>query len=370
MSYDWLSKKMADADVKDADVHIPTGGDFVRGYAGEWTQRAMWKLYTTSDIDMKELGIPYDAKIPTRSGGGFFWYWRQAGGGYDNAIAACKAVDWRSPNNVWRWEMPSSTMLNWSGSEDIADTFGDNISVDVSIVGLMSTKRAEFHLLFLPSLVQSLALVSGILDEQIYNYDNLIFDAESVTTEYCRRMVGEAEGKDTKYEDGELWDIRTQIWLAMGEENPKTYTVGKDPKTDTASDKLAMPLSLLKTPGIGFWARMSRVAALSMPSDRDKENDRYPFGMNVMSQVWMTKEDAMKDLDVDSEVGGHPDLPEEWLGTPIGDFRAWVVKYIADNYDGDSKEAVVKAVKKNKALESSLSIKPEELVPWIEYVWK
>ena len=258
----------------------------------------------------------------------------------------------------------------YGGDEDVVEKFGAQISFDVDITGLLSTRRTEFHLLFLPSLVQSLAVLGGFIEEPVYNYDNLIFDAESVTPEYCVRMVGEIEGKDTKYEDGELWQARTEIWAALGEENPKAWTADKDPKTDTSSAKMAVPLALFSKPGIAMWLRSSRIAWPRMPNDKEKANDQFPFGMNVISQIWATKEDAMKDLDVDSEAGGHPDIPAEWAGTPVGDFRAWCVKYIKDNYDGDSKAKVIAAIKKNKALESSLALTADELVPWIEYVWE
>ena len=68
MSFDWLLKKMAEVDDENVEVRLPSGGDFVRGFAGEFVQKAMYKLYTTNDIDLKELGIPFDSKIPTRSG--------------------------------------------------------------------------------------------------------------------------------------------------------------------------------------------------------------------------------------------------------------------------------------------------------------
>jgi hypothetical protein len=370
MSLEWLEKQMAAVNDDEVEVRLPSGGDFVRGFAGQFTQNAMYKLYTTADVDLKELGIKYDVKIPTRNEAGIFWYWFQRPGAHDNALAACKAIDWRAPNNVWRWEMMTSTMLNYSGEEDVTEKFGEVIALDVDVTGLLSTRRTELHLLFLPSLVQALGVAGGIIPEIIYNYDNLIFDPESVNPEYCQRMVGEIEGKDTKYEEGELWQARTEIWAAFGEENPKAWTANKDPKTDTSSAKLSVPLALISKPGISLWSRVTRIAAPRMPSDKEKEKDQFPFGMNVVSEIWPDKETAMKALEVDSEAGGHPEIPGEWAGTPVGDFRAWVVKYIADNYEGVEKDKVIAAVKKNKALESSLALTADELVPWIEYVWE
>ncbi len=370
MSFDWLLKKMAEVDDEEVEVRLPSGGDFVRGFAGEWSQNAMYKLYTTIDIDLKELGIKFDYRMVTRNEKGIFWYWKQVPGAHENAMAACKAIEWRAPNNVWRWEMPTSTMLNYSGDEDVSEKFGETISVDIDITGLLSTRRTEFHLLWLPSLVQALGVAAGVLDETIYNYDNLVFDAESVSPEYCTRMVGEIEGKDTKYEEGELWDARTQIWAAMDESNPKAWTADKDPKTDTSSDKLTVPLALIAKPGVALWSRITRVACPRMPNEKEKAQDQFPFGMNVVSEIWADKDAAMKTLDVDSEAGGHPDIPAEWAGTPVGDFRIWVVKYIKDNYDGEEYDAVVNGIESNKALESSLALTAEELVPWIEYVWE
>ena len=373
MSFEWLEEKMAQVKDEDVEIHVPTGGDFIRGFAGEWVQAMMWKLYTDITVDLKELEIPYDLKIPTRSGGGVFWYWKQRAGNYEHAVEACQAIDWRAPNNVWRWEMPTTTMINYQGDEDVVEKFGPEISVDVEVTGLLSTRRTELHLLFLPSLVQELGLLAGILDERIFNYDSLIVNPEEVSPEYCVRMVGEVDGKDTKYTDGELWQARTEIWAAMGEPNPKAFTVGLDPKTDTTSKNMIVPLSLMKKPGVALWARISRVAAPRMPNEKEKarEKNPFPFGMNVVSQIWMTKEDALEDVGVESEAGGHPDLPSQWGDSvSVGDFRKWVVKYIQDNYDGQSKEQVIVAVKADKTLDATLSLTAEELVPWIEYVWE
>ena len=373
MSLDWLVKKMEEADVEDVEIDIPTGGDFVRGFAGEWTQNVMYRLYTGSEIDFKEMGIKYDHKIFTKSETGIWWYWYQRSGALEQATAAAAVLNEISgdkrnrPNSIWRWEMPTSTMLNYQGDVPVAERFGEAITNDISITGLRSTARTQYHLLFLPSFVQALGLAGGIISEQVYNYDNLIYDPEQVTPEYCSRMVGEIEAKDTKWETGELWNARSEIWAAFGEDNPKAYTFDMNPKSDTNSEELAIPLRVIKTPGIAIWGRIGRIAAPRMPNDKEKENNQFPFGMEVFSQVWGGKQEAINSLGVDDD-SDHPAMPAEWSGTAVGDFRAWCIKYVGDNYEGKTQKQVVAAIKKDKGLEGSLALTAGELVPWIEYV--
>lgn len=366
MSFDWLKKQMEGAGEGEEKVNLPGDGDFQRGIAGLWKQAPMFRMYFENGLDPKEFGISFTSKIPTRSGGGAFFYWNHTAEMTKFATEAAKLKEWKSAPRVWRWETPSANILNWSGDEDPITTFGETFAIDIDLVGLGSKRRTALHLLFLPSLVQSIAIASGAFDNEIYAYENLATRGEDVTEEYCTRLVGPAEGQDVDYEAGELWQARTEIWAALGETNPKAWTTGQGGSTDTTSEKLALPLAILSTPKISIASMISRVATPRMPTPHEAANtdNPYPFPMNIVTKSWTSKEEAVKELGGDSDM---PPVPAEWASssTPV-QFRAWVVKWLSDNYADKTKAQVLNSVRQKDLSEIAMS--SEELIPWVSLV--
>jgi hypothetical protein len=387
--FDWLEKQLAESEAPVAEIDVPSG-DFMRGFVGEYEASMAYKLYTTIDLDLDNEGvaIPYDFKKVTKSGNGVFWYWLQANNAKERATEAAKLADKKTANRVWRWQMPISTLLNYSG-DDAAEKFGPMIDVDTEVHGLGSQRRTEFQLLFLPSFVQSMALLGGALSDPIFAYDQLQSDAKLVTQEYVDRMVGPTKngGGDVEFETGELWAARTALWKALGEDEPKLWTAPIrtrvldkdgvwtgtweerpfDPKTDVTSPLMKRVLQPVFALKVKMWARVARIANPRMPTQKEINAEQLPFGFNVVGKMWRSKEEAVAELGSSHEE--FPEMPVGWAGTPPRDFNEWIRKYIDDNYEGKPLPLILQGLKKEaKTLANQYAVTYDEIQPWVEFV--
>ena len=369
MPLDWLEEQLEANKNPEAVLDIPKGGEFVRGLAGTWDQYMAYKLYTDGSIDLKEHEIEYDLRVPTRSGGSF-WYWKQVAGREKSAMEAAKLIEWKSPNRCWRWQIPTASIVGWSGEKSPEEVFGtDLIGYDIEVASLGYSKRTEFHLLFLPSLVQAFA-VKGELMDQVFNYSNLVSDYAEVTGGYLDRIVGPMAEKERSWRMGQLWQAREAIWLALGEENPEMYTWNVASDTDTVSKKLGSILRIMTTPNMQFHARLDRVAAQRDKTEKEKGGDNNPFPMVVFCDVWRNREEMIAEIGTSGEDAEFPPVPEQWASMAPKAFLEWVNEFISTELGDGPVPVLLKKLKKIDDIEETLALTAEELVPWIELAKK
>lgn len=349
-------------------MKAPEGGDFTSSFVGQWKVFPVWKAWVEADYDsLKESDVPIDAMQKLNNG--TFVYWRASNEA--QAKESCKALGLKfGPRTTLRWEMPTTTMIGFNG-EDAGATFGDTVSVDVSVSSMRSPSKHEYQLIFLPSLVQELGLALGYLKERIYDYEAMIASVEQVNLEYEHRMIG--NGKS--FEESELWQARVKIWAALGEDDPRNFTRNQGGQYDVESDKMQKILRLTvgeideKTGDLKeakpIWARLTRVANPKVP-----EADKKAFSVNVVGRIWKTREMALAEVAPDSN-GDHPPMPAGWESASPSDLVGIIKDYVAEHYAGKPKAIVLKGIKKNEAaLTEEYSLTADDIEAWWDYVFK
>lgn len=348
-----------------ATTKLPEGGG-VAGFAGQWVCSVVYRFW--SDKKPEEYGQTYDGKRSTNSGA--FYYFRSQ----ETALAVGKAVGQEyPPNTVWRWEIPTNTVLT-----SIGDKMGDVITQEVSITTLMSKKsRHELHMLTLPSAVQALALLGSMIDKTIFDYESLRVDPDMIDDAYQDRVIG--TGND--YENSELWQARTALWAALDEHNAKAYTVNQG-KFDATSDKLRSCLNIIYRPTT-LWARL-----VSVPDprvDATYNDGEKRLSVPIVAQIWRDKTGLMRDLELEEKTAspassnsrnganGHaangnlPKLPAVWADYP-SDWTG-VVREIIKPLNGKPKPIMLAELQKMAdQLQQSYGATPEDFIAWSEHV--
>lgn len=354
-AFSWLWK---DEELEvEPELKVPEGGSFVNGFAGQWTIAPMWKFWIGEEIDLDEYGVEPDAKQKLNNGTNI--YWRPEN--HEAAVAAGKAVGQKyGPKAVLRWEMPTTTMLNFGGTS-AQETFGDTIAFDSPMTSMFGDNRHEYQMLFLPSLVQEMAMTSGIIKERVYEYDGLTSDNDLVNAEYQKRMIGE----DKNYEESELWQARVKLWQELGENDAKKYTVNQKGKTDTDSKLLGGCISITVRRQTQLWARVARVANPRVPKE-----GKQGFGIWVVARIWPTKDAAVAEMGPEKQEGDteYPNLPEGWEGASANDWIDWI-KGQFEKELSKPRPALEAAIKKqDKTLKEQFACSAEDVIRWLDYL--
>lgn len=348
-------------------VKLPEGGG-VYGFAGEWMASIVFRFW--SDQKLEDYGQTYDAKRSNDNGTFYYFHSHEA------ASKAGEAVGEKyPPNTVWRWEIPTANIVNILDDTTRAK-FGDVMSQEVSVVTLMSKKsRHELHMLMLPSAVQSLALLGGMIDHKIFDYESLRVDSEMIDDAYQAQMIGNGDG----YEKSELWQARARIWEALGETNPKLYTVNQG-KFDVSAPKLRSCLNIVYRPTNVF----ARLVGVPDPRVDAMTKAEKRLQVPVVAQVWRDRESMIADLDLEEKVrvdintgqvvatngasngassnGLH--VPAAWAGY-VDDWKTYV-RTVIKPFAGKPQPIIIAELRKmDKTLQETYSASAEEFIAWL-----
>lgn len=372
MSLDWMWENEQIPD--EQKVKLSEGGDFVPGYTGQWNSAMVWRIWDGSGLDVKEMGITPDGAQSYTSGS--FYIFRNEN--YEEAMKLCKALGLKyGPKQVWRWEMAVGEWIGAPG--DALEKYGELITQEVGVGGYGGKDLNAFHMIALPSIVQSLAIAAGMIPEQIYDYKTLLVANEDVLTDdYHHKMLG---GKDD-WEQSELWQARVKIWAALGEENARAYTIDQgNKKHDITSDKLKAAIRILYRPRTQLYARVLRVQHPNV-EENNKEGKR--LRVMAVTGVWKTKEEAEAAEGVDTEEtavaaptetkaasnGTGPKVPARWSGSSESDWTEWLRDFLKENKLEGKPEPVIMAALNGMAdkLDSDFLATPAEIKPWLKVI--
>lgn len=349
------------------DVKLPESGGTL-GFAGQWQCQIVYRFWHDTEIveeDMTSIGDAYIGKNSFTTGA--FYYFKT----YDAANSVSKTIGKQyGPNTVWRWEIPTANILNID--DEMRGKFGETMSYEVTVSSLMSKKnRHELHMIALPSAIQSLALMVGMIKEPLFDYESLRVDPNMVDEAYQDEVIGNGT-----YEASKLWRARVAIWKALGEDDAKKYTVAQGGKFDTLSTTLAQCLNIIYRP-TKIWARLTnvpdpRVDALS--SREDEDGNRKRLAIPIIAEMWKTKEECLVDLDIapkgdaDSSTNSSgPKVPSMWADYPA-DWKNTVREILAD-YEGKPKPVIQKALEvRAEELSTNYGATPEDFMAWADLV--
>lgn len=336
------------------DVHIPAGGNFVRGIVGPYKIRIYYSFW--SETMLEDLGLSSD--MMNRRENGTFYYWKS----YADAVEVSKAMGRTyDPNTVWRWETPVSAILG-AGDEfkaTLMNSFGDNYSQEVQVTGLRARGRHEFHLLTLPSAIQALALVAGFITEPVFDYSSLgDLRDEHITEELEAKLIGNGL-------TGELGDARKRLWEALGEDDANTYTVKSGNPTDTVSPKLAQCLQLVYAPAT-IWAQ-----AISIPNPSVAAVTKAGKRLRcfVVTGIWSNDDAAKEALDLGDDstgttaTGGGLKVPSSWASMETK-WREYVVA-LKKEYKGKPMAVVTAALEqRDQELRETYDAGASDFLAW------
>jgi hypothetical protein len=357
------------------DIKLPESGNGNNGMAGQWQCSVVFRFWHDQDIPKEDIAQVNGSFLGKKAyPSGAFYYFKT----FDGASAVSKLAGRQfGPNTVWRWEIATADILNID--DDTRAKFGDTLTYEVNVVGLgIKKSRHELHMIALPSAIQALALMGGLIKEPVFDYESLRVDPHIVDEAYQTTVIG----NDTSYENSNLWKARTQLWSLLGETDPKKYTVAQGGKFDTLSPLLAQCLNIVYRPTT-IWARLinvpdPRVDALS--NKEDDEGNKKRLAVPVIAQVWRNKESMLTDLDIDvkpqtaaAQTNGTITnanglvIPQMWKDYPA-DWKA-CVKEIIGTYNGKPKPVILQALKgREQELMTNYGASPDEFMAWADHV--
>lgn len=336
---------------------LPESGGGTFGLAGQWTCSIVYRFWTPENLD--EFGIVPDGKRGTD--GGTFCYFYD----YEKAAEAGKKVGQQyGPNTVWRWEIPSANVVNIVDDEARAK-FGDVITQEVTVSTLFSKKnRHELHMITLPSAVQAMALVAGFIDAKVFDYESLRVDPDVIDDAYRMETIG----GETDYEKSKLWQARVKLWAALGETNPKAYTLNQG-KFDATAGHLRLCLGLIyrKTE---IWARVANVPD---PRVDAKTKAGKHLQLPVIAQIWQSEADMRRELEIEDKPIAAPKgesvdglaLPSQWVG--MADEWIGYVREVIKTYNGKPKPVIVADLRKRDGeLQQQYAASADDFIAWID----
>lgn len=358
---------------EESEIKLPEGGgSFANtGFIGPLMAKKLFKVWSREDIADYTDDLPYkeDVDYTVRGKEGSHWYYFV---NEDAAKATAKVLEAYAPNLTWRFEMPTSGILNFQ-SADAADKFGQAISADVRIVGLGSKYRHEYHLLSLPSLVDAAARAMGKIKTPIWHCAELLEVNDSdFTDQFQWRLIGHPDAKKADVENfaklleatggnleqaqaialgeadiaGELaelkgnvripwqysllWQRRVALWKALGEDNPEVYLPKGDSKLATTSDNLSYLLSVATKEWRGpMWCRMHSVPDPSMSNvytSSTTGNTRHGL-LPVIGEMYANEAVARAAIEAEGGMPAvapaaaadtkYPPMPKVWEGVPV-----------------------------------------------------
>lgn len=365
---DWLTKE----EEFEPTFKLPEGSSFTGGKVGEWHLGALYKIMVTKDIDLESLKITYDGRQEYPNGNYVNYYWLP-----DNRAQADDAAKQTGGKYgaqfVWHWMMPTNTFINYRGKDkSVTEQFGEKIEFDIPLVGWGSDKHPLFQLIMLPSLVQALALKQGMIDKPVYDYNNL----PPYRKEDAIVITADLEAHYLNAETGMLVKARQELWAALDEENPKTYTIDTGTKFSIVSKNLRRLVSVVYRPNVELWLKVVEVFD---PRVSAKTNDGKQLRAYVTTGFYWDEAEAKKEAGVEDADDGLPALPEIWRGSKKSDFQGQLVDFLTEHkYGGVHPKMKGKSLIRLDAetivreLESmdleALGATLEEVKPWLDVV--
>jgi hypothetical protein len=350
------------------EVKLPESGG-VSGMAGEWSCQIVYRFWHDMEIIESDLANVNGAYIG-KSGGttGAFHYFKTFNAGKQVTDLLSKQY---GPDTVWRWEIQTANIVNFD--DEMKAKFGDTMSYEIKVSSLMSKKnRHELHMIGLPSAIQSLALAVGLMKEKLFDYESLRVDPTMIDEAYQKELIG----LENSYESSRLWKAREAIWAALGETDPKKYTVAQGGKFDTLSTTLAQCLNIIYRP-TKIWARLSNVPdprLEAVKSKQEEDGSHKRLNVPVIAQIWKTKAECFADLDITPKDGATTGkasndlaVPEMWADYPA----EWRnnVKEIMGAYAGKPMPVVQKALEaRAEELLTQYGATPTDYVNWAAHV--
>lgn len=372
-------KKAFWLDESGEDVHIPVGGGEFSpsGFIGPLMAQVFYTFYSEEDLAGLEGAPKFTARRKFTNGWSYYFS--------DQALAleATKLIGAYPPQQQWTFQMQTSEVLNTNDKAKLAESFGDSITIGTTMATYMSKKRRhEFHLITLPSVVAAMAAWYGV---EVPKFDvspivgKVIRDESEkdsefkgkyivVNDEFQNKMIGNGDEKDMKKIMAETFfgQQRTEIWKALGEDDPLKYTVGMDGKWDTGAENLAACLKAVVKPwSKAIYARLVMVSDPRVDAGREKDGVWKHNSLPVVLDIWDNKaaaEVAAKEDLARFEKGGNgigkPALPEVWKELGEAEF----LKNIAD-LKGLSKPAMAQKMKK-----TDYGATVEQVEEWLTFV--
>lgn len=355
-----------DSDPTENEMKAPEGGFGPQGFLGQWTCSPMYRTWLPEGVTPEIFNEATDLTVKLNNGSFNYWRWDH----FDQGVALARAVGGddasqvrrNTPRPIMRWEMPTALWLNVA-NEEARQAWGELITFDIPIQSLQYQGRLqhEYQALFLPSLVQEMALVNGLIDERLYDYTDLISDPNLVTDAYYLQMVG---GKEFK--DSELWRARTEIWAALGEENPTAYTWQQGGKFDAESKLLKQILTITtaneERKTTTFWANMVKVADPMPPAEDKKAYDKY-----VVAAIFTTKEGAEASHE-GVDAGTYPPVPAGWDSSSVDEWKTWAKNHLAENFSGLPDAVIQDKLKETEGLFKAFAVEGDEFAAWVPYL--
>lgn len=342
-------------------VTLPSSDGFsAAGFIGPVTAAVRWMFWSEVDLSREDNVGAY-----TRRGkeGSWFYYFSDP-----KAAAAAARVAGKEygANQVWRFEMPTSDVLNMFSTTSGENPWGSAVGGDVRITTLRSDRyRHEFHMLALPAFVQALAHRSGILEDRLFHLDELLVPDLVVDDDFQKAMVG----REREYADSLLWQRRAALWKALGEGNPAAYNpIGSGTKYDTTSEKLSRCLQGVVVPWKSpLWGRLFLVPDPRVDAVYGTEGKRLsvPCLLEIYKDEGAARSIAEKGREADSNAQNastEPALPEQWKG-----YRgSWIVELRKRQRAVDGKLPSLPGL---AVMASELSCEPEDIRAWWDIAW-
>lgn len=352
-------------------IKLPESGG-IQGMAGLWSCSVIYRIWHDQTIVKEDLETANGAYLGNKSfPTGAFYYFKT----YDAGNAIAKLVGKQfGPNTVWRWEIPTANIVNID--DEMRAKFGEVLTYEVNVTSLLSKKnRHELHMVTLPSAIQAVALLGGFIKQIIFDYETLRIDPKSIDYNFQMDTIG----NDAIYEDTVLWRARKDIWAALGENDPKKYTVAQGGKFDTLSATLGRCLNIVYRPTT-VWARIVNVPDPRMEAtsnNTDDEGNKKHLSLPVIAQMWKDKAACLADLDITpkatataSTANGQTNgltIPSMWADYPT-DWKT-TVREILSAYAGKPKPVIQKELESRQTeLLTNYGASPTDFLAWAEHV--
>jgi hypothetical protein len=314
---------------------MPEGGQYLDEWPGFFHTTLIYRMWVEDGVDLDKLRLPYAMRFEYPSGSGQIYYWENSATGKKAANMAAKELKKQfGPNLSYRLELDCSTILGWSSDQNPSEVMGETKSWDIDIVPLSSKKnRHSYHMITLPSLFQTIAITSGMIEKPIFDYEalaaelkSLIDSGKDITDDIQEKYIG----TDKVFNEAELWKARMQIWELFGEENPMAYTVGQG-KFDTTSDQMILAFGMVYKPQ-SFWMQITeimdpRVEGVSKSGNRLRIPAITKIWGPDMAPAVAEKGDIWKGSSEISSNGVEITLPEQWAeieGVSVDDWLGTV----------------------------------------------
>lgn len=353
-------------------VKLPEGNTGIQGMAGPWSCLICFRFWHDQPIVKEDLTAANGSYLGNKSfPSGAFYYFKT----YDAANAISQLIGKQyGPNTVWRWEIPTAEIVNID--DTMRAKFGEVLTYEVDVVSLLSKKnRHALHMVTLPSAVQAVAMLAGLIKQPIFDYETLRVDPKIIDNNYQMETIG----NDAIYEDTVLWRARKDIWAALGENEPKKYTVAQGGKFDTLSVTLGRCLNIVYRPTT-VWARLVNVPDPrqdATSNNLDDDGNKKHLTLPVVAQMWKDKAACLADLDITPKAAtpvngadGHINgltIPAMWAGYPA-DWKN-TVREILSAYAGKPKPMIQKALEgRQDELLTNYGASPADFLAWSEHV--